>query len=174
LTSHVSKPDLVSAFTVFEGDARVPALHARKLAAALQHATSAAPGDRPILLRREYNVGHTTRAVSRSIPLWLDQLGFFADNSGSARTWTAPGCFRPGTAGSLSIRAMVSAVPVRTWPVIPTDPAATCPGVSSMNKASPGSAAGRSRAAVQMPASGLAGGIAEFVGTGTPRDHVGL
>lgn len=69
-------------FTVFEGDARVPALHARKLAAALQHATSAAPGDRPILLRREYNVGHTTRAVSRSIPLWLDQLGFFARQLG--------------------------------------------------------------------------------------------
>ena len=69
-------------FTVFEGDARVPTLHARKLAAALQHATSAAPGDRPILLRREYNVGHTTRAVSRSIPLWLDQLGFFARQLG--------------------------------------------------------------------------------------------
>ena len=95
-------------------------------------------------------------------------------NSGSARTWTAPGGFRPGTAGSLSIRAMVSALPVRTWPVMPPDPAAAWPGVSSMNKASPGSAAGRSRAAVQMRASGLAGGIAEFVGTGTPRDHVGL
>ena len=57
-------------------------LHARKFAAALQHATSATPEQRPILLRREYNVGHTARAVSRSIPLWLDQLGFFAQQLG--------------------------------------------------------------------------------------------
>jgi prolyl oligopeptidase len=69
-------------FTVFEGDVQVPTLHARKLAAALQHATRAAPGDRPILLRREFGVGHTTRAVSRSIPLWLDQLAFFASQLG--------------------------------------------------------------------------------------------
>jgi prolyl oligopeptidase len=69
-------------FTVFEGDARVDPMHARKLAAALQHATSASPEDRPILLRRELGVGHTTRAVSRSVPLWLDQLGFFARQLG--------------------------------------------------------------------------------------------
>jgi prolyl oligopeptidase len=65
-------------FTVFEGDARVDPMHARKLAAALQHATSAPPEDRPILLRRELGVGHAARAVSRSVSLWLDQLGFFA------------------------------------------------------------------------------------------------
>ena len=59
-------------------------------AAALQHATSAAPDDRPILLRREYNVGHTTRAVSRSIPLWLDQLGFFARQLGLGTDLDAP------------------------------------------------------------------------------------
>jgi prolyl oligopeptidase len=69
-------------FTVFEGDARVDPMHARKLAAALQHATSASPEDRPILLRREFGVGHATRAVSRSVPLWLDQLGFFARQLG--------------------------------------------------------------------------------------------
>jgi prolyl oligopeptidase len=57
-------------------------MHARKLAAALQHATSAPPEDRPILLRREDNVGHTARAISRWIPLWLDQLGFFARQLG--------------------------------------------------------------------------------------------
>jgi hypothetical protein len=33
-------------------------------------------------LRREHNVGHTNRAVSRSIPLWLDQLSFFAGQLG--------------------------------------------------------------------------------------------
>jgi prolyl oligopeptidase len=65
-------------FTVFEADARVNPLHARKLAAALQHATAAPPDERPILLRREHNVGHVARAVSRSVPLWLDQLCFFA------------------------------------------------------------------------------------------------
>lgn len=69
-------------FTVFEGDARVDTLHARKLAAALQHATSAPPEDRPILLRREYGVGHTKRAASRSVSLWLDQLSFFARQLG--------------------------------------------------------------------------------------------
>jgi prolyl oligopeptidase len=69
-------------FTTFESDARVNPLHARKLAAALQHATSASPEDRPILLRREYNVGHVRRAISRSIPLWLDQLAFFARQLG--------------------------------------------------------------------------------------------
>lgn len=66
-------------FTVFEGDTRVNPLHARKLAAALQYATSAAPADRPILLRRERGVGHTKRGVSRSIGLWLDQIGFLAE-----------------------------------------------------------------------------------------------
>jgi prolyl oligopeptidase len=69
-------------FTVFEGDARVDPMHARKLAAALQHATSASRQDRPILLRRESGVGHATRAVSRSVPLWLDQLSFFARQLG--------------------------------------------------------------------------------------------
>jgi prolyl oligopeptidase len=68
--------------TVFEADTRVDPLHARKFAAALQHATSAPARERPILLRREHNVGHTTRAISRSIPLWLDQLGFFARQLG--------------------------------------------------------------------------------------------
>jgi prolyl oligopeptidase len=63
--------------TVFEADARVNPLHARKFAAALQHATSAPVAERPVLLRRE-NAGHTARAVSRWIPLWLDQLSFFA------------------------------------------------------------------------------------------------
>ncbi|HEX4789117.1 MAG TPA: prolyl oligopeptidase family serine peptidase, partial [Actinospica sp.] len=69
-------------FTIFEGDTRVDTLHARKLAAALQHATSAPLAARPILVRREHNVGHSARAVSRLIPLWLDELGFFAAQLG--------------------------------------------------------------------------------------------
>ena len=62
-------------FTVFEGDTRVDPMHARKMCAALQHATS---GDRPILLRREKNVGHGARAMSRTIALSADTLAFAA------------------------------------------------------------------------------------------------
>jgi len=68
--------------TVFENDARVDPMHARKLVAALQHATSSRPDERPILLRRELNAGHTARPVSLSVSLWLDQLVFFAHQLG--------------------------------------------------------------------------------------------
>jgi prolyl oligopeptidase len=69
-------------FTVFENDARADPMHARKLVAALQHATCATVDDSPILLRRELNAGHTGRSVSRSVSLWLDQLVFFARQLG--------------------------------------------------------------------------------------------
>lgn len=62
-------------FTVFEGDTRVDTLHARKLCAALQHATS---GDAPILIRRELGVGHAGRSVSRAVELAADHLAFLA------------------------------------------------------------------------------------------------
>jgi prolyl oligopeptidase len=68
---------------VFEGDVRVDPLHARKMAAALQQATSSAAGERPVLLRREHGSGHTGRSVSRSVELWLDQLCFFARQLGA-------------------------------------------------------------------------------------------
>jgi len=66
-------------FTVFDGDSRVDPLHARKLCAALQHATS---GDRPILLRLEKDVGHGARAMSKSIALSADTLTFAAAQTG--------------------------------------------------------------------------------------------
>lgn len=69
-------------FTVFEGDTRVDPLHARKLCAALQHATSAQPAQRPILLRNEANVGHGARAVSRSVALTAEGLAFVARQTG--------------------------------------------------------------------------------------------
>jgi prolyl oligopeptidase len=69
-------------FTIFEGDTRVDTLHARKLAAALQHATSAEIGERPVLVRREHNVGHSARSVSRSVPLWVDELSFMVRQLG--------------------------------------------------------------------------------------------
>src|SRR3954470_7612553 len=66
-------------FTTFESDTRVHPLHARKLAAALQHATS---GEAPIVLRRETSVGHGARAVSRTVGLAADQLAFLAAATG--------------------------------------------------------------------------------------------
>ncbi|HST82124.1 MAG TPA: prolyl oligopeptidase family serine peptidase [Kineosporiaceae bacterium] len=66
-------------FTVFDGDSRVDPLHARKLCAALQHASS---GDRPILLRLEKDVGHGARAMSKTIALSADSLTFLAARTG--------------------------------------------------------------------------------------------
>ena len=69
-------------FTVFDSDTRVDPLHARKMCAALQHATSGDLGTRPVLLRRETDVGHGARSVSRSITLGVDQLSFLAAHTG--------------------------------------------------------------------------------------------
>jgi prolyl oligopeptidase len=62
-------------FTVFDGDTRVDPLHARKMCAALQHSTTS---DRPVLLRREADVGHGARSVTRSVELSVDALAFTA------------------------------------------------------------------------------------------------
>jgi len=74
-------------FTVFDGDTRVDPFHARKMCAALQHAVSQPPADRgpdvrPILLRREKDVGHGARAVSRSVEVSVDTLGFLGAETG--------------------------------------------------------------------------------------------
>jgi prolyl oligopeptidase len=66
-------------FTVFDGDSRVDPLHARKMCAALQHATG---GTRPVLLRRERDVGHGARALSGSVALTADTLSFAAWRTG--------------------------------------------------------------------------------------------
>lgn len=71
-------------FTVFDGDTRVDPMHARKLAAALQHATSSDPSRRPVLVRREADVGHGARALSRSVELSADALAFAAHHTGLA------------------------------------------------------------------------------------------
>ncbi|MGW0485101.1 prolyl oligopeptidase family serine peptidase [Nonomuraea sp. NPDC003214] len=62
-------------FTVFQSDTRVHPLHAWKMCAALQHAST---GDRPILLRNETEVGHGARSISRSVDLSADTLTFLA------------------------------------------------------------------------------------------------
>jgi len=69
-------------FTVFEGDTRVDPLHARKLCARLQAATSSAPAERPVLIRREKDVGHGARAVTRTIELTVDTMSFLASQLG--------------------------------------------------------------------------------------------
>jgi prolyl oligopeptidase len=80
-------------FTIFDGDSRVDPLHARKLAAALQWATSSDPAARPVLVRREADVGHGARSVTRTVDLAADELAFLAANLGldlSASSGTVP------------------------------------------------------------------------------------
>jgi prolyl oligopeptidase len=66
-------------FTVFTNDTRVDPVHAYKMCAALQHATSSG---RPVLLRSEDRVGHGPRAVSRMAELAGDTLSFAARYTG--------------------------------------------------------------------------------------------
>jgi prolyl oligopeptidase len=66
-------------FTVFDSDTRVDPVHAWKMCAALQYATSAR---QPVLMRREAQVGHAGRAVSRSVDLSADTLAFLAYHTG--------------------------------------------------------------------------------------------
>ena len=62
-------------FAVSDGDTRVDPLHARKMCAALQHA-SAGPG--PVLMRLERGAGHGVWATSREAALQADCLAFLA------------------------------------------------------------------------------------------------
>jgi prolyl oligopeptidase len=68
-------------FAVFDGDTRVDPAHARKMCAALQHASA---GAGPILLRAEKDAGHGAREVSRTVALLGDALGFLARQLGLA------------------------------------------------------------------------------------------
>ena len=70
-------------FTVFDGDSRVDPLHARKLCAALQAATTSSA---PVLLRAEADVGHGARSVRRTVGLGVDVLAFLAARTGLALT----------------------------------------------------------------------------------------
>jgi prolyl oligopeptidase len=76
------KPYPAVLFTIFDGDTRVDTMHARKLAAALQHASASDPETHPVLLRLEKDVGHGGRAVSRSVELSADTLSFAAHHLG--------------------------------------------------------------------------------------------
>jgi prolyl oligopeptidase len=65
-------------FTVFTNDTRVDPMHAYKMCAALQAASSGPP----VLLRPEGQVGHGARAVSRTAELAGDTLAFAARYTG--------------------------------------------------------------------------------------------
>jgi prolyl oligopeptidase len=65
----------------FDGDTRVDPMHARKMCAALQHATRS---DRPVLLRTESGVGHGDRSLSARLDYFADVLSFFAQYLASA------------------------------------------------------------------------------------------
>jgi len=81
---HVREGEVYPAvlFTVPDADTRVDPLHARKMCAALQHATAGDPQTRPVLLLREADVGHGARSVSRSVALLTDKLAFLAAHTG--------------------------------------------------------------------------------------------
>ncbi|ROP45890.1 prolyl oligopeptidase [Pseudokineococcus lusitanus] len=76
------EPYPATLFTVFDGDSRVDPLHARKLCAALQAATSRPVEEAPVLLRREADVGHGARSVTRSTALTADVLAFLGHELG--------------------------------------------------------------------------------------------
>jgi len=63
----------------YEGDTRVDPLHARKLCAALQHATT---GEAPILLHSIPRVGHGARPLSRAAAIGADTLAFLGHHTG--------------------------------------------------------------------------------------------
>jgi prolyl oligopeptidase len=69
-------------FTSYENDARTDPCHPRKMCAAVQYATAADPASHPVLLRRETDVGHGDRAVSRTIGLTVDMLAFLGAFTG--------------------------------------------------------------------------------------------
>jgi prolyl oligopeptidase len=66
-------------FTTFESDTRVDPLHARKMCARLQDATSS---DRVVLLRRETKAGHAAKSVSRAIDQAVDVQAFLSHELG--------------------------------------------------------------------------------------------
>ncbi|MGI9197887.1 MAG: prolyl oligopeptidase family serine peptidase [Candidatus Nanopelagicales bacterium] len=66
-------------FVAFDNDTRTDPMHARKMCAAVQHATS---GERPIVFRGEGDVGHGARSTSRAVDESADILAFAAHWTG--------------------------------------------------------------------------------------------
>lgn len=68
-------------FVSFDSDTRTDPMHARKMCAAVQHATAS---DRPIVFRGESEVGHGARSMNRSVEESADILAFAARWTGLA------------------------------------------------------------------------------------------
>ena len=66
-------------FVAFDNDTRTDPMHARKMCAAVQHATT---GTRPIVIRSEGDVGHGMRSISRAVEESADIVGFAAHWTG--------------------------------------------------------------------------------------------
>jgi prolyl oligopeptidase len=66
-------------FTTGDGDTRVDPLHARKMCAAMQHASS---GPGAVLFRLERGTGHGSRATSRRVQLYAESLAFLGAQLG--------------------------------------------------------------------------------------------
>ncbi|MGH3973624.1 MAG: prolyl oligopeptidase family serine peptidase [Pseudonocardiaceae bacterium] len=62
-------------FTCPDVDPRVAAMHVRKMAPALRHATTS---PHPVLIRRQADVGHSTGSTSNTIEPGADILSFAA------------------------------------------------------------------------------------------------
>lgn len=62
-------------FVSFDSDTRTDPMHARKMCAAVQHATTS---DRPVVFRGESEVGHGARSLNRSVEESADILAFAA------------------------------------------------------------------------------------------------
>ncbi|MFD5651856.1 prolyl oligopeptidase family protein [Streptomyces sp. NPDC127039] len=60
-----------------DGDTRVSPSHARKMCAALQHAST---GSGPVLLRLEHGVGHGIRGTATTTELFADVMAFLAEH----------------------------------------------------------------------------------------------
>jgi prolyl oligopeptidase len=80
VTDGVAYPSVM--FTSFDNDGRTDVMHPRKMCAALQHATASDPNEKPILFRREADVGHSVRSTEKTLDLGADQLGYFAHQLG--------------------------------------------------------------------------------------------
>jgi prolyl oligopeptidase len=74
-------------FTTGDGDTRVDPLHARKMCAAMQHASS---GPGTVLFRLERGIGHGSRATSPRVQLYAESLAFLGAQLGLPAPPDAP------------------------------------------------------------------------------------
>lgn len=74
-------------FTTSDEDDRVDALHAHKMCAALQAATTTV---RPVVLRQEHNVSHSGRSFGHTVALTSEALAFIAQHTYMTRQSSSP------------------------------------------------------------------------------------